>query len=167
MEIPNRDYPFLPHILYKFVILLSNQVKSLETFHGNLIKNQAPFFLPPSINLLPLILMVLLISLNSAIFHQRKSTPETGRHSTTLHLAPFKLVLVSRKPRLQDIADTFEGNFKEQSGLNSNWLPVNPSKVSVPPRHDTALTYLYILCCSMLNSMLLDTLFPLKLHPAS
>ncbi|KAL1397054.1 hypothetical protein pipiens_002596, partial [Culex pipiens pipiens] len=33
---------------------------------------------------------------------------------------------------LQDIADTFEGNFKEQSGLNSNWLPVNPSKVPDP-----------------------------------
>lgn len=25
---------------------------------------------------------------------------------------------------LQDVSDTFEGNFKEQSGINSNWLPV-------------------------------------------
>lgn len=31
--------------------------------------------------------------------------------------------------QLQDIADTFEGNFKEQSGINSNWLPVNSAKV--------------------------------------
>lgn len=30
----------------------------------------------------------------------------------------------------QDISDTFEGNFKEQSGINSNWLPVNSAKVS-------------------------------------
>lgn len=30
---------------------------------------------------------------------------------------------------LQDIADTFEGNFKEQTALNSNWLPVNSGKV--------------------------------------
>lgn len=29
----------------------------------------------------------------------------------------------------QDIADTFEGNFKEQNGLNSNWLPVNSAQV--------------------------------------
>lgn len=29
----------------------------------------------------------------------------------------------------QDIADTFEGQFKEQSGINSNWLPVNNAKV--------------------------------------
>ncbi|XP_055857492.1 semaphorin-1A isoform X3 [Episyrphus balteatus] len=33
---------------------------------------------------------------------------------------------------LQDIADTFEGNFKEQSGINSNWLPVNSAKVPDP-----------------------------------
>ncbi|ALC38992.1 Sema-1a [Drosophila busckii] len=33
---------------------------------------------------------------------------------------------------LQDIADTFEGQFKEQSGLNSNWLPVNNAKVPDP-----------------------------------
>lgn len=33
---------------------------------------------------------------------------------------------------LQDIADTFEGNFKEQSALNSNWLPVQSSKVPDP-----------------------------------
>ncbi|XP_051162887.1 semaphorin-1A isoform X2 [Leptopilina boulardi] len=33
---------------------------------------------------------------------------------------------------LQDIADTFEGNFKEQSALNSNWLPVQGSKVPDP-----------------------------------
>ncbi|XP_035777828.1 semaphorin-1A-like [Anopheles albimanus] len=33
---------------------------------------------------------------------------------------------------LQDISDTFEGNFKEQSGLNSNWLPVNPLNVPDP-----------------------------------
>lgn len=31
----------------------------------------------------------------------------------------------------QDIADTFEGNFKEQSGLNSNWLPVNSAQVCI------------------------------------
>ena len=31
---------------------------------------------------------------------------------------------------LQDISDTFEGNFKEQTELNSNWLPVPSSKVS-------------------------------------
>ncbi|XP_055681503.1 semaphorin-1A [Lutzomyia longipalpis] len=33
---------------------------------------------------------------------------------------------------LQDIADTFEGNFKEQSSINSNWLPVNSAKVPDP-----------------------------------
>ncbi|XP_065166880.1 semaphorin-1A isoform X2 [Atheta coriaria] len=33
---------------------------------------------------------------------------------------------------LQDIADTFEGNFKEQPTLNSNWLPVQSSKVPDP-----------------------------------
>ncbi|KAI8117621.1 Semaphorin-1A, partial [Lucilia cuprina] len=33
---------------------------------------------------------------------------------------------------LQDIADTFEGSFKEQSGINSNWLPVNNAKVPEP-----------------------------------
>lgn len=31
---------------------------------------------------------------------------------------------------LQDISDTFEGNFKEQSELNSNWLPVQSMKVT-------------------------------------
>ena len=30
---------------------------------------------------------------------------------------------------LQDITDTFEGNFKEQAELNSNWLPVQSAKV--------------------------------------
>lgn len=34
----------------------------------------------------------------------------------------------------QDIADTFEGNFKEQSGLNSNWLPVNSAQVRTQPK---------------------------------
>ncbi|KAL9927449.1 LOW QUALITY PROTEIN: semaphorin 1a [Glossina fuscipes fuscipes] len=33
---------------------------------------------------------------------------------------------------LQDIADTFEGSFKEQSSINSNWLPVNNGKVPEP-----------------------------------
>uniref|UniRef100_A0A1A9WXA1 Sema domain-containing protein n=1 Tax=Glossina brevipalpis TaxID=37001 RepID=A0A1A9WXA1_9MUSC len=33
---------------------------------------------------------------------------------------------------LQDIADTFEGSFKEQSSINSNWLPVNNAKVPEP-----------------------------------
>ncbi|XP_045483427.1 semaphorin-1A isoform X3 [Harmonia axyridis] len=33
---------------------------------------------------------------------------------------------------LQDITDTFEGNFKEQTALNSNWLPVQSSKVPDP-----------------------------------
>uniref|UniRef100_A0A0A9Y8X2 Semaphorin-1A n=1 Tax=Lygus hesperus TaxID=30085 RepID=A0A0A9Y8X2_LYGHE len=33
---------------------------------------------------------------------------------------------------LQDITDTFEGNFKEQSELNSNWLPVQSVKVPDP-----------------------------------
>lgn len=33
---------------------------------------------------------------------------------------------------LQDISDTFEGNFKEQSELNSNWLPVQGIKVPDP-----------------------------------
>ncbi|KAL1114872.1 hypothetical protein AAG570_007696, partial [Ranatra chinensis] len=33
---------------------------------------------------------------------------------------------------LQDITDTFEGNFKEQSEINSNWLPVQSSKVPDP-----------------------------------
>ncbi|CAH1364920.1 unnamed protein product [Tenebrio molitor] len=33
---------------------------------------------------------------------------------------------------LQDITDTFEGNFKEQSAINSNWLPVQSSKVPDP-----------------------------------
>uniref|UniRef100_A0A1B6EFF5 Semaphorin-1A n=1 Tax=Clastoptera arizonana TaxID=38151 RepID=A0A1B6EFF5_9HEMI len=33
---------------------------------------------------------------------------------------------------LQDISDTFEGNFKEQSELNSNWLPVQSIKVPDP-----------------------------------
>ena len=31
---------------------------------------------------------------------------------------------------MQDIADTFEGTFKEQNAINSNWLPVNSAKVS-------------------------------------
>lgn len=30
---------------------------------------------------------------------------------------------------MQDIADTFEGTFKEQNAINSNWLPVNSAKV--------------------------------------
>jgi semaphorin 6 len=30
---------------------------------------------------------------------------------------------------LQDITDTFEGNFKEQAQLNYNWLPVPSAKV--------------------------------------
>lgn len=29
----------------------------------------------------------------------------------------------------KDIADTFEGSFKEQSSINSNWMPVNNAKV--------------------------------------
>lgn len=33
---------------------------------------------------------------------------------------------------LQDIADTFEGSFKEQEALNSNWLPVPTNKVPDP-----------------------------------
>lgn len=33
---------------------------------------------------------------------------------------------------LQDITDTFEGNFKEQSAINSNWLPVQSNKVPDP-----------------------------------
>ncbi|KRT85293.1 hypothetical protein AMK59_1244, partial [Oryctes borbonicus] len=33
---------------------------------------------------------------------------------------------------LQNIADTFEGNFKEQAAINSNWLPVQSSKVPDP-----------------------------------
>ncbi|GBP13841.1 Semaphorin-1A [Eumeta japonica] len=33
---------------------------------------------------------------------------------------------------MQDIADTFEGTFKEQSAINSNWLPVNSAKVPNP-----------------------------------
>ncbi|XP_021935151.1 semaphorin-1A isoform X2 [Zootermopsis nevadensis] len=33
---------------------------------------------------------------------------------------------------LQDITDTFEGNFKEQAQLNSNWLPVQSAKVPDP-----------------------------------
>ncbi|EGI70735.1 Semaphorin-1A [Acromyrmex echinatior] len=33
---------------------------------------------------------------------------------------------------LQDIADTFAGNFKEQSAMNSNWLPVQDTKVPDP-----------------------------------
>ncbi|KAL1513542.1 hypothetical protein ABEB36_002943 [Hypothenemus hampei] len=33
---------------------------------------------------------------------------------------------------LQDITDTFEGNFKEQTAINSNWLPVLSSKVPDP-----------------------------------
>lgn len=33
---------------------------------------------------------------------------------------------------LQDIADTFAGNFKEQSAMNSNWLPVQDVKVPDP-----------------------------------
>uniref|UniRef100_A0A1B0FPC6 Sema domain-containing protein n=1 Tax=Glossina morsitans morsitans TaxID=37546 RepID=A0A1B0FPC6_GLOMM len=33
-------------------------------------------------------------------------------------------------PGSADIADTFEGSFKEQSSINSNWLPVNNAKVS-------------------------------------
>lgn len=32
---------------------------------------------------------------------------------------------------MQDIADTFEGTFKEQNAINSNWLPVNSAKVSL------------------------------------
>ncbi|CAG9813142.1 unnamed protein product [Phaedon cochleariae] len=33
---------------------------------------------------------------------------------------------------LQDITDTFEGNFKEQQALNANWLPVLGNKVPDP-----------------------------------
>lgn len=33
---------------------------------------------------------------------------------------------------LQDITNTFEGNFKEQSAINSNWLPVLSNKVPDP-----------------------------------
>ncbi|XP_076268186.1 semaphorin 1a isoform X1 [Rhynchophorus ferrugineus] len=33
---------------------------------------------------------------------------------------------------LQEITDTFEGNFKEQAAINSNWLPVLSSKVPDP-----------------------------------
>ncbi|XP_077284317.1 semaphorin 1a isoform X2 [Arctopsyche grandis] len=33
---------------------------------------------------------------------------------------------------LQDISDTFEGNFKEQTGINTNWLAVNSAKVPEP-----------------------------------
>ncbi|CAH1989395.1 unnamed protein product [Acanthoscelides obtectus] len=33
---------------------------------------------------------------------------------------------------LQDITDTFEGNFKEQAAINANWLPVPSSKVPDP-----------------------------------
>lgn len=33
---------------------------------------------------------------------------------------------------LQDITDTFKGNFKEQSAINSNWLPVQSTKVPDP-----------------------------------
>lgn len=33
---------------------------------------------------------------------------------------------------LQDITDTFEGNFKEQAAINSNWLPVLSNKVPDP-----------------------------------
>ncbi|XP_059060921.1 semaphorin-1A isoform X1 [Achroia grisella] len=33
---------------------------------------------------------------------------------------------------MQDIADTFEGTFKEQSAINANWLPVNSAKVPEP-----------------------------------
>ncbi|KAI8419980.1 hypothetical protein MSG28_008583 [Choristoneura fumiferana] len=33
---------------------------------------------------------------------------------------------------MQDIADTFEGAFKEQNAINSNWLPVNSAKVPEP-----------------------------------
>lgn len=32
---------------------------------------------------------------------------------------------------LQDIADTFEGNFKEQGSITSNWLPVKSEKVTI------------------------------------
>ncbi|GLH02989.1 Semaphorin-1A [Gryllus bimaculatus] len=35
---------------------------------------------------------------------------------------------------LQDITDTFEGNFKEQAQLNSNWLPVQSVKQVPDPR---------------------------------
>ena len=33
---------------------------------------------------------------------------------------------------LKDIAHTFEGNFKEQSAFDSNWLPVQSAKVPDP-----------------------------------
>ncbi|XP_066142408.1 semaphorin-1A isoform X1 [Euwallacea fornicatus] len=33
---------------------------------------------------------------------------------------------------LQDITDTFEGNFKEQAAINTNWLPVLSNKVPDP-----------------------------------
>ncbi|XP_071862291.1 semaphorin 1a isoform X1 [Bombus fervidus] len=33
---------------------------------------------------------------------------------------------------LQDVTDTFKGNFKEQSAINSNWLPVQSTKVPDP-----------------------------------
>lgn len=33
---------------------------------------------------------------------------------------------------LQDITDTFEGSFKEQASISSNWMPVESSKVPDP-----------------------------------
>jgi len=33
---------------------------------------------------------------------------------------------------LKDISDTFEGSFKEQTAINSNWLPVKNAKVPDP-----------------------------------
>lgn len=32
---------------------------------------------------------------------------------------------------MRDILDTFEGQFKEQETMNSNWLPVRASKVNI------------------------------------
>lgn len=42
---------------------------------------------------------------------------------------PFSRFVSMRINKLQDISDTFEGNFKEQSSVTSNWLPVNNAKV--------------------------------------
>ena len=56
---------------------------------------------------------------------------------------------------LQDIADTFEGSFKEQAQLNSNWLPVQSVKV--------ILFYNYIKGLFLQESNLSETIWCIRL----
>jgi hypothetical protein len=59
------------------------------------------------------------------------STNVVAKDSTFLSLShSFSNHKLTRNNQ-KDIADTFEGSFKEQSSINSNWMPVNNAKVRI------------------------------------